>query len=52
MASSDTALKTFSLENDILEVSPQDEIYKFDVEANKAAVRAQPWLKEYVRSEP
>ncbi len=31
-SSSDTALKTFSLTNDIKQISPQDEIYKYDPE--------------------
>jgi hypothetical protein len=47
MASS-TAFKSFSLANDIFEVSPQDEIYAFDVEANKRINREAPWDKEYV----
>jgi len=45
-SSSSTALKTFSLENDILEVSPQDEIYRYDHEANKVILREEPWKKE------
>jgi COP9 signalosome complex subunit 5 len=45
---SSTAFKTFSLVNDIFEVSPQDEIYAFDVEANKRINREAPWDKEYV----
>ncbi|KAJ8584620.1 Mov34-domain-containing protein [Rhizopogon salebrosus TDB-379] len=45
MASS-TAFKTFSLANDIFEVSPQDEIYAFDVEANKRINREAPWDKD------
>ena len=44
--SSSTALKTFSLTNEILEVSPQDEIYRFDVEANKKINRDALWTKE------
>jgi len=44
--SSSTALKTFSLTNEILDVSPQDEIYRFDVEANKQINREAPWTKE------
>jgi COP9 signalosome complex subunit 5 len=44
--SSSTALKTFSLANDILNVSPQDEIYKFDAEANKRINREAPWSKD------
>jgi len=45
-SSSDTALKTFSLTNDIKEISPQDEIYKFDVDANRRLIREQPWAHE------
>ena len=44
--SSSTALKTFSLTNEILEVSPQDQIYRFDVEENKKINREAPWTKE------
>ena len=47
-SSSNTALKTFSLENDILEVSPQDEIYRFDAKENKRINDEQPWKKECV----
>ncbi|KAG1871466.1 JAB1/Mov34/MPN/PAD-1 ubiquitin protease-domain-containing protein [Suillus subluteus] len=43
---SSTAFKTFSLGNDIFEVSPQDEIYAFDVEANKRINREAPWDKD------
>ncbi|EIN08800.1 Mov34-domain-containing protein [Punctularia strigosozonata HHB-11173 SS5] len=39
----DTALRTFSLENDVLEVSPQDEIYRFDAEENRRINRESPW---------
>jgi COP9 signalosome complex subunit 5 len=45
-SSSDTALKTFSLRNDIKEISPQDEIYKYDAEANRRLMREQPWTSE------
>ncbi|KAL4242820.1 COP9 signalosome complex subunit 5 [Abortiporus biennis] len=45
-SSSGIALKTFSLANDITQISPQDEIYKFDVEANKRLLRDAPWTKE------
>ncbi|TDL24536.1 Mov34-domain-containing protein [Rickenella mellea] len=41
-----TALQTFSLENDILEVSPQDEIFRFDSNANREIVNAAPWKKD------
>jgi COP9 signalosome complex subunit 5 len=45
-SSSDTALKTFSLANDIIEIPPQDEIYRYDPEANKRLMREQPWTSE------
>jgi len=45
-SSSDHALKTFSLANDIKEIHPQDEIYKYDPEANKRLIREQPWTSE------
>ncbi|KAI0766290.1 Mov34-domain-containing protein [Irpex lacteus] len=45
-ASSSTALRSFSLANDILEVSPQDEIYRFDPVANREINAAQPWVKD------
>ena len=48
-SSSNTAFQTFNLANDIYELSPQDEIFKFDVEANKALNREAPWSKECVR---
>lgn len=44
----DTALKTFSLTNDVLEISPQDEIYRFDAEENRRINREAPWTKECV----
>ena len=47
-SSSSTALKSFSLANDVLTVSPQDKIYKFDVELNKKINRDAPWTKESV----
>ncbi|THV07255.1 Mov34-domain-containing protein [Dendrothele bispora CBS 962.96] len=42
----DTALKTFSLANDIVEVSPDDNIYRFDTEADKKINDEQPWTKD------
>jgi len=45
-SSSDTALKTFSLRNDIKEISPQDEIYKYDAEANRRLIRDPPWTSD------
>jgi len=44
--SSGIALKSFSLTNNILEVPPQDEIYRFDVEADKKINREAPWTKD------
>ncbi|CAL1708983.1 unnamed protein product [Somion occarium] len=41
-----TAFKTFSLANNVVEVSPQDDIYKFDVDADKRINREQPWTKD------
>lgn len=40
------ALQTFSIENDVLEISPQDEIYRFDEVANKQINREAPWAQE------
>ncbi|KAL5521647.1 RRI1 [Sanghuangporus sanghuang] len=42
-SSSSTAFKTFSLENDILQVPPQDEIFRFDPDAYRESVKGQPW---------
>jgi COP9 signalosome complex subunit 5 len=42
------ALQTFSIENDILEISHQDEIYRFDEAANKQVNREAPWAQEWV----
>ncbi|KAH9939870.1 Mov34-domain-containing protein [Amylocystis lapponica] len=46
MASSSTAFKTFSLANDILDVSPQDEIYRYDSDANRRINREAPWARD------
>ena len=46
--SSKMALKTFSIENDVLEISPQDEIYRFNEAANKQINREAPWAQECV----
>jgi COP9 signalosome complex subunit 5 len=43
---SGTALKSFALANEILEISPQDEIYRYDVEQNKRITEDSPWTKE------
>ncbi|KAJ4475839.1 hypothetical protein C8R41DRAFT_846813 [Lentinula lateritia] len=39
-----TALKTFSIKNDIIELSPHDHIHKFDPEADKKMKSL--WSKE------
>jgi hypothetical protein len=44
--SSTTARKTFALANDIVNISPQDEIYVFNAEANKRLNDEAPWKKE------
>lgn len=49
--SASTAQKSFDLTNSILEISPQDEIYRFDVEENKRIDREAPWAKESVSLE-
>jgi len=40
------ALQTFSIENDVLEISSQDEIYRFDEAANKQVNREAPWAQD------
>ena len=45
---SNIAQQSFSLANNISTISPQDEIYRFDVEANKRINRDAPWNKESV----
>jgi len=44
--SSSTALKTFSLENNIRQVSPEDEIYRYDADADKKINDEEPWKQE------
>ncbi|KAF5349138.1 hypothetical protein D9756_009445 [Leucocoprinus leucothites] len=44
--SSNIALQSFSLNNNITEISPQDEIFRFDSEANKRINRESPWTKD------
>jgi COP9 signalosome complex subunit 5 len=48
MAQSKTALKTFSLTNDIVDISPQDQIYKYDAAADRLINNQSPWSSEYV----
>lgn len=44
--SSNVALQTFSLVNSITEISPQDEIYRFDDAENRRINQEEPWTKE------
>ncbi|KZO89733.1 Mov34-domain-containing protein [Calocera viscosa TUFC12733] len=46
MASSHTALQTFSIENDILNLPTQHELYKFDAAADRKIQQAMPWTKD------
>ncbi|KAJ7072431.1 JAB1/Mov34/MPN/PAD-1 ubiquitin protease-domain-containing protein [Mycena amicta] len=41
-----TALKSFSLANDVVEIPPEDEIFRFDAESNKRINREAPWSKD------
>ncbi|KAG6884932.1 hypothetical protein C0993_007196 [Termitomyces sp. T159_Od127] len=50
-SSSSTAQKNFNLANNIIELSPQDEIYRFDQEANRKLNREMPWTKECVTND-
>lgn len=45
-SSSDIAFQTFSLANQISDVSPQDEIFAFDPEANKRILQQSPWEQD------
>lgn len=45
-SSSNVALKTFSLENDIKELDAQDEIFRYDPEENKRINMDRPWARE------
>ncbi|TEB22361.1 jun coactivator Jab1 [Coprinellus micaceus] len=44
--SGNVALQTFSLVNSITEISPQDEIYKFDAAENRRINQEEPWTKD------
>ena len=48
--SSSTAYRSFNLAIDVLEVSPQDQIFRFDVEENRRIDREAPWKAESVSS--
>lgn len=43
---SSIALKSFSLANDVLSISPQDEIFKYDAALNTKINKEAPWTKE------
>ncbi|KAI0360499.1 Mov34-domain-containing protein [Trametes cingulata] len=45
-SSSNIALKTFSLENDIKELSAQDEIFRYDPQENKRINNERPWARD------
>ncbi|KAG6845141.1 hypothetical protein H0H87_000377 [Tephrocybe sp. NHM501043] len=45
-SSSSTAQQTFSLANQIIEVSPQDEIYRFNLEEKRRLDQESPWTKD------
>ena len=47
-SSSNTAFKTFSLENSILEIPPQDEIFRYDAEEDRRINNEEPWKNEWV----
>ncbi|EEB89090.1 hypothetical protein MPER_12860, partial [Moniliophthora perniciosa FA553] len=42
-ASSSTARQTFDLANNVQELSPEDEIFKYDPVEQRAIVNAAPW---------
>jgi COP9 signalosome complex subunit 5 len=44
--SSSTALKTFSLTNDIQTLSAQDDLFKYDKDKDKAINNQAPWRRE------
>ncbi|KIY62389.1 Mov34-domain-containing protein [Cylindrobasidium torrendii FP15055 ss-10] len=46
MASSSTALKSFSLTNNITEISPDDAIYRYDKDEDRRFNREAPWAKD------
>jgi hypothetical protein len=50
-SSSNIAFQTFNLENDIKEISLQDEIFQFDQKADKALNDEAPWSKQCVPSQ-
>ena len=45
-SSSNIALKTFSLANDIKEISAQDEIFRYDPAENRRINNDKPWVRE------
>lgn len=51
-SSTHTALQSFSLTNDIVEISPDDVIYKYDAEENRKINNLAPWRNESVLHVP
>jgi COP9 signalosome complex subunit 5 len=49
-ASSDTALKTFALENNFKDISPQDDIFRYDAGEDRRINNEQPWKNECVNA--
>ena len=47
-SSSSTAFRTFDLANDIQELSPDDELFRYDEKADKAFGNQAPWKNKYV----
>jgi len=46
-SSAHVAMQTFSLTNDVVDISPDDAIYKFDAAENRRILNAEPWRTEY-----
>lgn len=44
--SSNIPFKTFSLTNDIKEIDPQDEIFRYDPLENRRINNEKPWVRE------
>ena len=45
-SSSNIALKTFNLTNDVKEINSQDDIFKFDPLENRRINNDKPWVRE------
>ena len=51
-SSAHVAMQTFSLTNDVVDISPDDAIYKFDAAENRRILNAEPWRTEYAPISP